>query len=105
MRLLQAFGGAEDLLCFASGYPHWNSDSAASVAERLPASWHAKVFHDNARSWFRWPGASRAPRVSSAAPPVVVGAMPVVGDAGAGPAQRTYETEDGRELDWTPASD
>jgi uncharacterized protein len=102
VRLLSAFGGAEDLLCFASGYPHWNSDDAGSLAGRLPASWHPKVFHDNARAWFRWPGAASRP---SAPPEVVVGAMPVVGDADAGPERRTYETEDGREIDWTPASD
>lgn len=102
VRLLDAFGGAEDLLCFASGYPHWNTDSTADVALRLPASWHAKVFHDNAAGWFRWPG---TPPRSRSLPEVQVGDMPETGEGEIPPAQRTYPTEDGRELEWVPADD
>lgn len=101
VRLLDAFGGAEDLLCYASGYPWWNTDSVAEVAGRLPAAWHAKVFHDNARDWFRWPDSARRRRK---APEVEVGAMPATGED-AGPAQRTFPTEDGREVEWVPAAD
>jgi predicted TIM-barrel fold metal-dependent hydrolase len=102
VRLLNAFGGAEDLLCFASGYPHWNADTAADVAARLPEAWHAKVFHDNAAAWFRWPERERR-RLRE--PEVEVGAMPETGEGEVPPAQRTYPTEDGQELDWLPAAD
>jgi predicted TIM-barrel fold metal-dependent hydrolase len=54
-RSLDAFGGAEDFLCYASGYPHWNQDSVARAAAYLKPEWHRKVFYDNALSFFRWP--------------------------------------------------
>jgi predicted TIM-barrel fold metal-dependent hydrolase len=101
VRALDAFGGAEDLLCFASGYPHWNADEAAEVATRLPAAWHAKVFHDNALRWFRWPDRERR---QPPAPEVEVGAMPATGED-VGPSTRTYPTEDGQEIEWVPAAD
>jgi predicted TIM-barrel fold metal-dependent hydrolase len=59
VRHMRAFGPVEDLLCYASGYPDREMDPAASVAERLPAEWHAKVFHTNAAGFYRWPGGSR----------------------------------------------
>ncbi|MQA09568.1 MAG: amidohydrolase family protein [Pseudonocardiaceae bacterium] len=114
VRALDAFGGTEDLLCFASGYPHWNTDTVADIADRLPDSWHRKVFHDNARDWFRWPDRER---VRPSAPGsegvedveavggVEVGAMPVTGERDIPPAQRFYPTEDGREIEWVPAAD
>jgi uncharacterized protein len=102
VRLLEAFGGAEDLLCFASGYPHRNADGVDDVAARLPASWHAKVFHDNAAAWFRWPG--RARRATTPAD-VEVGAMPVTGEADIPPARRTYPAEDGHDVEWQAAAD
>jgi predicted TIM-barrel fold metal-dependent hydrolase len=102
VKLLDAFGDAPDLLCFASGYPHWNTDAVDDIAARLPASWHARVFHDNALDWFRWPDRERQP-VSR--PTVEVGAMPVTGLPDAPPARREYPTEDGREVEWVPAAD
>jgi uncharacterized protein len=51
---LGAFGGAEELLCYASGWPDWNSDSVEQVAAVLPAAWHERVFHANAGKLFRW---------------------------------------------------
>ncbi|PXY23424.1 hypothetical protein BAY59_27520 [Prauserella coralliicola] len=53
---LGAFGPMEDLLCFGSGFPDWNWEDSARVAAQVPESWHAKVFQDNAESFFRWPG-------------------------------------------------
>jgi uncharacterized protein len=50
---LEAYG-AEDLLLFASDYPHWDADDADYVAARLPEAWHAKVFHDNAAALYGW---------------------------------------------------
>jgi uncharacterized protein len=66
-RSLDAFGGAEDFLCYASGYPHWNQDSVARAAAYLKAEWHRKVFYDNARSFFRWaPGGATGSRTAPA---------------------------------------
>ncbi|HUX87078.1 MAG TPA: amidohydrolase family protein [Chloroflexota bacterium] len=53
-RLLNAVDGIDDLLCFTSSYPHWNTDSVADAASLLPSQWHQKVFHDNAEQFFRW---------------------------------------------------
>jgi predicted TIM-barrel fold metal-dependent hydrolase len=44
-----------ELICFSSDYPHWDTDEVAHVARRLPASWHAQVFRDNALALYRWP--------------------------------------------------
>lgn len=55
---LGAFGPMEDLLCFGSGFPDWNWEDSARVAAQVPESWHAKVFRDNAESFFRWHGGS-----------------------------------------------
>jgi uncharacterized protein len=54
LRLFGSFGGAEDLLCFSSGYPNWDSDTFEDVRSWLPVEWHHKVFHDNAAATFRW---------------------------------------------------
>jgi hypothetical protein len=102
VKLLDAFGDAADLLCYASGYPHWNTDAVDDIAQRLPPSWHAKVFHDNARDWFRWPDRERR---RAAGPTVEVGAMPATGLTDAPQARREYPTEDGMEVEWMPAAD
>jgi uncharacterized protein len=51
---LSAIEGIEDMLCFASGYPSWDSDQPADVIERLPEAWHDSVLHGNAEKVFRW---------------------------------------------------
>lgn len=51
--LLEAFGGMDELLCFASDWPHWDADDPLYVATRLPKDWLPKVFHENARSFLR----------------------------------------------------
>jgi predicted TIM-barrel fold metal-dependent hydrolase len=51
---LETFPGIDGLLCFASGYPRFNSNTADEVASRLPASWLRRIFLDNALAWFRW---------------------------------------------------
>jgi len=55
IELLEAAGGIEDMLVFASDYPHWDSDDPAYISRRLPRAWHEKVFHDNALDLLRWP--------------------------------------------------
>jgi predicted TIM-barrel fold metal-dependent hydrolase len=57
-RLLATFDGVENLLCYGSGHPLWNSDSVEEVARLFPESWHGGIFSDNALRFFRWPSAS-----------------------------------------------
>ena len=52
---LEAFGGMDDLLCFATDYPHWDADEPSFVTTRLPKGWHEKVFFRNAEAFFGWP--------------------------------------------------
>jgi predicted TIM-barrel fold metal-dependent hydrolase len=40
--------GAPDILCFASDFPHWDSDDPSFTLKRLPAEWRDKVMHANA---------------------------------------------------------
>lgn len=101
IRALQAFGGVEDLLCFASGFPAWSTEAVDDVAGRMPEQWHQKVFDGNARDWFRWPDRQRRIPVT---PEVAVGEMPETGEL-VGPARRDYVAEDGREVEWVPAGD
>jgi predicted TIM-barrel fold metal-dependent hydrolase len=49
--LLEA-AGAPDLLCFASDYPHWDSDDPEYTLKRFPAHWRDKVMHENAASLY-----------------------------------------------------
>ena len=46
--------GAEDILCFSSDYPHWDTDDIADIGRNIPEAWHRKVFHDNAMELFGW---------------------------------------------------
>lgn len=46
--------GGENLLCFSSDYPHWDTDEVDYVARALPESWHAKVFLENALEFYGW---------------------------------------------------
>jgi uncharacterized protein len=55
LECLEAAGGMEDMLVFASDYPHWDGDEPSYIARRLPESWWDKVFHDNALDLLRWP--------------------------------------------------
>jgi predicted TIM-barrel fold metal-dependent hydrolase len=51
---LVAFGGMDDILCFATDYPHWDTDDPMFIARRLPAEWLPKVFASNARALYGW---------------------------------------------------
>jgi predicted TIM-barrel fold metal-dependent hydrolase len=55
IRMLEAFRGLEDVLCYGSGYPDRDGDVPAEIAEALPEDWRAKVMHDNAAGLFPWP--------------------------------------------------
>ena len=58
---------AEEILCFSSDYPHWDTDEVSHIAQNLPKEWHAKVFHQNAMNLFGWDGAraGAAPRLAA----------------------------------------
>lgn len=53
--LMESFGGLEDLLVFATDYPHWDGDEPGPLAARLPREWHRRIFHDNAARLFGFP--------------------------------------------------
>ena len=53
--LLEAVEGAEDLLCFATDYPHWDADDPHYIASRLPSEWLSKIFFENACAFYGWP--------------------------------------------------
>lgn len=53
--LFEAYGGMEDLLCYASDYPHWDADDPLVIKGRIPPSWHAKVFYENAAEFYGFP--------------------------------------------------
>jgi predicted TIM-barrel fold metal-dependent hydrolase len=54
-RLLRAYAGMEELLCYTSGFPRWNSDTVSDTARVIPEAWHSKIFFGNANALFRWP--------------------------------------------------
>lgn len=54
-RTLELVDGLEDMLMFASDYPHRDYDRPDLVSRRLPASWHEKVMSENARALYGLP--------------------------------------------------
>jgi uncharacterized protein len=52
--LLQEQEGMEDLLCFASDYPHHTMDDPNFAARVLPDRWHRKIFLENACRAYGW---------------------------------------------------
>jgi predicted TIM-barrel fold metal-dependent hydrolase len=55
--LLDTLGGIEDMLLFASDYPHWDMEGRDDAMRHLPSQWHQKVFYGNAAATYRWPRA------------------------------------------------
>lgn len=53
VELLKLYGG-EDILCFSTDYPHWDTDEERYVSTRIPPEWHSKVFYENARKFYKW---------------------------------------------------
>jgi predicted TIM-barrel fold metal-dependent hydrolase len=52
---LEAIDGVQDILCYASDYPHWDTDDPRIVVNRLPRKWRTKLFHNNAARLYGWP--------------------------------------------------
>jgi predicted TIM-barrel fold metal-dependent hydrolase len=43
----------QNLLMFASDYPHWDFDSPDYVVKHLPEEWRARILFDNAREFYQ----------------------------------------------------
>jgi predicted TIM-barrel fold metal-dependent hydrolase len=54
IEMLEIFGGMENRLCYASDYPHWDSDLPKAVLSRLPPAWRPKVAYENSARLFGW---------------------------------------------------
>lgn len=58
--LLDALGGMDEILCFATDYPHWDFDDPMYVGRHLPRTWWDGVFHGNAARFYGWDPAALA---------------------------------------------
>jgi uncharacterized protein len=45
--------GSEEMLMFATDYPHFHDDDVSALLRATPESMHAKLMAENARSWYR----------------------------------------------------
>jgi predicted TIM-barrel fold metal-dependent hydrolase len=54
-RALSTLPGIESILMYTSCYPNVDAKPPGAIAKRLPEAWHARVFAQNAREFFRWP--------------------------------------------------
>jgi predicted TIM-barrel fold metal-dependent hydrolase len=59
---LQSVDGLDEVLCFASDYPHWDTDDPSYIARRIPESWWTKVFYSNTLETLRWAKGETNPR-------------------------------------------
>jgi hypothetical protein len=53
--VLETVDGIDEMLMFATDYPHWDFDAPKVVAARLPEAWHENVLRENARRLYRLP--------------------------------------------------
>lgn len=51
---LSMVDGIDEILCFASDYPHWDADEMGFIKSRIPREWRDKVLCDNACELFGW---------------------------------------------------
>jgi predicted TIM-barrel fold metal-dependent hydrolase len=59
-QVLETVPGIESMLIYAGGRPRRDAEEPDEIAARLPESWHAGVFRENAEEFFRWPAAVAA---------------------------------------------
>jgi predicted TIM-barrel fold metal-dependent hydrolase len=60
--------GIEDMICYSSDYPHWDTDADTFIEAIFPKAWHEKIFHGNARRVLRLPTSSKVTREIAQAP-------------------------------------
>jgi predicted TIM-barrel fold metal-dependent hydrolase len=53
--VLEGVEGIDQMLLFATDYPHWDFDAPKIVTARLPEAWRDRVLSENARSLYRLP--------------------------------------------------
>lgn len=53
--MLGLLDGLENMLMFATDYPHWDFDRPDLVSRRLPTSWREKIMSENARALYGLP--------------------------------------------------
>ncbi len=53
IELLSWMNGSERLT-YSSDYPHWDADEIRYLSTHLPASWHRKIFFENALEFYGW---------------------------------------------------
>ncbi|MEA2681973.1 MAG: uncharacterized protein QOK05_301 [Chloroflexota bacterium] len=68
IRAISTVPNIDDMLLYASGYPNSDFEDPGLVAARLPEGWRAKVMHDNAATFFRFPEARDATNAAAARP-------------------------------------
>jgi predicted TIM-barrel fold metal-dependent hydrolase len=61
---LELFGG-EDMILFATDYPHWDADELDYVSTRLPEAWLPKILYGNAAEFYAVRGLARPLAVTS----------------------------------------
>jgi predicted TIM-barrel fold metal-dependent hydrolase len=59
-QFLEGVGGLDELLMFATDYPHWDADVPNQIQRRLPKGWNDAVMSENARSFYRLPPPAKA---------------------------------------------
>jgi predicted TIM-barrel fold metal-dependent hydrolase len=66
--VLEATEGLDEMLLFATDYPHWDFDEPEQIARRLPVGWSDRVMSENARSFYGLPESSTQPAVEIGTP-------------------------------------
>lgn len=61
VQALEMIDGVEQMLMYASDYPHWDFDPPKLIPTRLPREWREAVMSENARSLYRLPAGKPAP--------------------------------------------
>jgi hypothetical protein len=60
-RLIERRPQLQQMVCYGSGYPSWDTQWPKESESLFPAEWHADVFQGNADRWFRWQPDDRRP--------------------------------------------
>jgi uncharacterized protein len=64
-QILDMFEGFDEMLLFASDYPHWDFDAPTQAIRRLRPEWRERVSSENARALYRLPVRATASQVGA----------------------------------------